>query len=220
MKHRGTSFAKLVLRASALFLISLSLSGCTLDRICAQQDQASQYLPELTGEITYGQTFQASENGLYRIDLSTATFGRENTCPVIFHLKASPDDIEDIRTVVLPGEQIENSHPTSIVFDQIEASTEQAFYFYLDSPEGTAGNAVTVYLNDENQYYKGEALINHQAISGDLVFTAYCQQQFTFKTVASDFIARIKQDITFAICYGVVIFLLIIAVLRYRKKTE
>lgn len=218
MKLKMPTLTRSIIRWLILCVLSITLTGCTLDRICAEQDQASRYLPELTGREAYGQTMRVGFNGLYRIDLGTATFARANTAPVIFHLRASPDDSEDLRTVTLRGDQIENSRSTSFVFEPIKTSSDQEFYFYIESPEGTAGNAVTVYVNDTNQYEDGNAVIDHQPLDGDLVFTAYCQQEYTFLTVTADFVQRVKQDIPFAVFYLVVILLLVYASFRKNKS--
>lgn len=220
MKVERLPIPGLVLKGLVLVLVSITLTGCTLDRICAQQEKASRYLPELTQGISYGQTMVVAEDGLYRIDLGTATFARVNTAPVIFHLRESVDALEDLRTVILPGEQIENSRPTSITFEPIRTPVERSYYFFTESPAGVAGNAITIYVNDVDQYNGGSALMNGQAAQGDLAFTAYCQQEYSLSGIATDFIQRVKQDVAFAVFYLLMLVLLVYACFRKVKKSS
>ena len=191
-------------------LLLLLLSGCTLDNIAARQEKATGLWEELTGGRTFGQTFVCTRNNLYRIDLSTATYARINTSPVIFHLRsASPSTSEvaeafaamDILTITLPGPEVQNDRPTSFVFPPLRDSKDKAFYFFIESPEGTPGNAITVYVNEYDQYPAGTAYRDGQPVAGDLAFTAYSQETFTFSGVIQDFLSRATQDIPFFTCY-------------------
>jgi hypothetical protein len=202
-----------------LCLLFLCLSGCTLDNIAARQEKATGLWEELTGGKTFGQSFICTRNNLYRIDLSTATYARINTSPVIFHLRsASPSTSEgaetfvatDILTITLPGPEVQNDRPTSFVFPPLHDSKDKAFYFLIESPEGAPGNAITVYVNEYDQYLAGTAYRNGQPVAGDLAFTAYSQETFTFSGVIQDFLSRVTQDVPFFTCYCALLLLVCI----------
>jgi hypothetical protein len=183
----------------------MSLCGCTLDRIAAQQEKASGLWDELVGGETFGQSFVSAHDSLYRIDLSTATYARVNSASVIFHLRTSRDANTDIVSIALPGPEIQNERPTSIEFPPLIDSQGKSYFFYIESPEGTPGDAITVYANAQDQYTGGRAYRNGQAVSGDLAFTAYSRETFTLSGVLHDFLSRAAQDVSFFLCYGILV---------------
>jgi hypothetical protein len=144
-------------------------------------------------------------DNLYRIDLSTATYARTNSAPVIFHLRSSPEASTDFISITLPGAEIQNESPTSIVFPPLPDSGGKSYYFYIESPEGMPGDAITVYANVYDQYPDGGAYLNGQAVAGDLAFTAYSREIFTFSGVWHAFLSRVAQDVPFFLSYGILI---------------
>jgi hypothetical protein len=183
----------------------MGLSGCTLDNIAAQQGQATGLWDELLGGQSFGQSFVSARNDLYRIDLGTATYARTNSAPVVFHLQTQPGESTDIISVRLPGSEIENERPTSILFSPIPDSVGKRYYFYIESPEAEPGNAITVYANTYDQYVDGSAYRNGAAVVGDLVFTAYSRETFAFSDILQAFLARVAQDVAFLVCYAILI---------------
>jgi hypothetical protein len=186
-------------------LALVGLSGCTLDQVAARQAQATGLWDELVGGEFYGQSFVSARDNLYRIDLSTATYARTNSAPVVFHLKSSPEAGTDIVSITLPGPEIQNERPTSIKFPPLPDSGGQSYFFFIESPGGTPGNAITVYANAYDQYPHGGAYRNDQAVAGDLAFTAYSRETFTFSGVLHDFLSRAGRDMLFFLCYGILI---------------
>jgi len=189
----------------AICLTLISLSGCTLDRIAAQQEKATGLWDELIGGETFGQSFLCTRDNLYRIDLGTATYARINSAPVIFHLRTEPGAGTDIISVSLPGPEIQNERPTSITFSPLSDSQGKSYYFFIESPEATPDNAITVYANARDQYSDGTAYRNGQAVAGDLAFAAYSRHIFAFSDIVRDFLARAIQDAPFFVCYGILI---------------
>jgi hypothetical protein len=168
----------------AALITLVSLTGCTLDSIAARQEEATGLWGELVGGEAFGQSFVCTRDNLYRIDLGTATYARTNSAPVIFHLQSSPETSSDIVSISLPGPQIQNERPTSIEFAPLPDSRDEAYYFYIESPAATPGDAITVYANRHDQYPNGTAYRNGQPVAGDLVFTAYSRETFTFAGVS------------------------------------
>jgi len=194
------------IRAGILLILALvCISGCTLDRITAQQVKATGLWEELIGGETFGQSLVAERDNLYRIDLSTATFARVNSAPVIFYLKDNPLADTAIRSITLPGPEIQNDRPTSFVFEPIPNSAGKSFYFAIESPEATPGNAITVYASEYDQYPRGDAYRNTHIVNGDLVFTAYSRESYTFSSILRGTASRVAQDVPFFIFYGALI---------------
>jgi hypothetical protein len=140
---------------------------------------------------------------LYRIDLGTATYARSNTADVIFHLRADSTSQSDIVRVMVPGPEIQNERPTSIIFPPLADSQGKTYYFFIESPQATPGNAITLYGNQTDVYSEGTAYRDGQAVTGDLVFTAYSQDNYTFSDVLRDFGARVAQDVSFFTAYAI-----------------
>jgi hypothetical protein len=77
-------------RFTSLILVLMLLSACTVGGVDVEQEQASGLAGELLDGHTLGQTFTLQYDGLYRVDLYTATYARENTHPVIFRISPVP----------------------------------------------------------------------------------------------------------------------------------
>jgi len=193
----------------AILIILVGLTGCTLDNIAARQEKATGLWDELVGDETFGQSFVCTSDNLYRIDLGTATYARTNSAPVIFHMRSDPQASTDIISVTIPGPEIQNERPTSITFSPLADSQGRSYYFYIQSSEAVPGNAISVYANAHDQYTDGAAYLNGQPVDGDLVFTAYSQETYTLAGVWRDFTSRVRQDIPFFVCYGILLLLVL-----------
>jgi hypothetical protein len=204
-KGKVFSSMKIVLKCFVIVLLAVQISGCTLLSINTQQEKATELLPELVSESTYGQVFLSSRNNLSRIDLGTATYGRNNSARVIFHLREGLNSSVDVFTTTLQGGQIENDRPTTIVFPVIKASAGKEYYFFLESPNATKGNAISVYANATNTLINGNMVINGELQDKDLVFTAYSSETYTFIDLFTIFLFRAKQDPFFFAFYTVLI---------------
>jgi hypothetical protein len=196
----------------------LSLSSCTLDGISARQEKATGLWDELLGGENFGQSFVSTQPHLYRIDLGTATYARTNSAAVVFHLQTSPQATADLVSVTLAGPEIRNDRPTMFEFAPLADSEGQSYYFYIESPGATPGNAITVYANAQDQYPDGMAYRNGRAIAGDLAFTAYSRQVFSLPGILREFLSRALQDLSFFVCYGVLILGLSAGLLAFLRK--
>lgn len=195
---------KLICRLETCFLwlmMTLALSGCTLDLVTARQEKASSYWPELLAGQTYGQTFTSESAHLYRLDLATVTFERQNTCTVIFHLRTDPQAAQDLETVRINCADIQNDRPTEVIFQPLADSENRSYYFFLESPDASAGNAVSLYVRDGDAYLPGSAYQNQQPAGADLTFTAYSQEDYTIPDVVTAFIQRWTEDPLFSVVY-------------------
>ena len=193
----------------ALAILLLSLTGCaaclTLDKAVAGQEKATGLWGELVDGEAFGQSFVSAQDNLYRIDLSTATYARTNSAPVVFHLQTAPGLRTEVLSVTIPGPDVQNERPTTIVFPPLTDSRGKEYFFYIESLGAVPGNAITVYANANDQYAGGTAYRNGQPVDGDLAFTAYSRQAFTLSGVLGDFFSRVSQDVPFFAVYGALI---------------
>jgi hypothetical protein len=202
---------RIVVLALALSL----LAGCTVGGVDVEQEQASGLAGELLDGHTFGQTFTPQYDGLYRIDLYTATYARENTHPVIFRILPSPSQGEGqgggLLRLELPAAEISNSGPTVITFPPLAGTAGQTLTFSIESPGSMPGDAITVYRQEQDVYPGGQMFVDGQPIGGDIAFIAYTQETFTPADIWNDFYSRASQDKPFFRFYCSLLALLLLA---------
>jgi hypothetical protein len=130
---------------------------------------------ELTAERTVGQTFTAEADGLYRLDVQLATYGRDNSGRVRFHLRQSPAAGEDIATIEFEAADVVDDADRPFLFPRQARSAGRSYYFLFDTPDGQPGNAITVrgVVSGPDRYPGGGLLINGEPVAGDLTFIPY-----------------------------------------------
>ena len=192
-------------------LLLLLLAGCAVGGVDVEQEQAMGLVGEVLDGRTVGQTFQPQYDGFYRLDLYTATYGRENTHPVIFRVKAAPDALDDLVRMELAPAEISNSGPTIITFPSLAGTAGGSLYFSVESPGSVPGDAISVYQNEGDVYPGGEMYVDGLPGGGDLAFIAYTQETFTFADVWGDFYSRASQDKPFFAFYCSLLALILVA---------
>lgn len=209
---KGNEFLK---RYVVLAFVLLLLTGCTLGGVDVEQERASGLAGELLDGHTLGQTFTLQYDGLYRIDLYTATYARGNTHPVIFRISPSPPKLGGTEggqvRLELPAAQISNSGPTVITFPPLAETAGRTLYFSIESPGSVPGDAITVYRHEGNVYPGGQMFVDGQPIGGDVAFIAYTQETLTLADVWNDFYSRASQDRSFFTFYCSLLALLLVA---------
>jgi hypothetical protein len=174
---------------------------------------------EIKGATTIGQTFVAPHPDLHRIDVFLATYARTNTHDVTFHLKASPESEEDIFAISFNASDVEDNAYRSFVFPPIRESEGKSFYFYLESPSSTPGDAITVWMSNSDAYPEGSAYIDGEPVRGDLRFLTHYSLGYLDKiNLLLDRLAENKPyifgDKRFYIFLGVIYLLLLILFLN------
>lgn len=115
---------------------------------------------EITGDAFVGQTFVASRNHLSSIGILIATYsGRDNTKPVIFHLRESADAPGDVHTVTVDPKNFGDNQFYDFAFSAISKSTNQTYFFSITSPESVHGDAIAVQLSAKDPYPAGVAYV-------------------------------------------------------------
>lgn len=127
----------------------------------------------VAGETRVGQSFVAPLPGLYRIEvvLDRATAG--STQPITFHLKSDPTAEQDLWTATFSSADVQSGTAYSIEFPVRRDSKGRAYYFYLDSPESTPGEAVTVRYSPAAVLDGASAYLNDRPVAGDLQFHTF-----------------------------------------------
>jgi len=202
-------------RVVLLTLLPLLLAGCTVGGVDVEQEQASGLAGELLDGHTFGQTFTPQYDGLYRLDLYTATYARQNTHPLIFRLLPSTSQGEgmggSLVRLELPAAQISNSGPTIITFPPLAETAGRTLYLSIESPGSIPGDAITVYRHEEDVYPGGQMYVDGQPAGGDIAFIAYTQETFTLADIWNDFYSSASQDKPFFRFYCSLLALLLLA---------
>jgi len=115
---------------------------------------------ELTGEALIGQTFVAERDNLAGVGVKFATYsGRENTHDVVFHLRRAVADSEDLRKAQVHPSLLGDNQFYRFDFAPLEDSGGQTYFWFVTSPAGEPGDAVTVDINGEDPYPAGTAYL-------------------------------------------------------------
>ena len=132
----------------------------TVGKVRTQQPHANKSVGELVASTQACQTFTAEHSGLSLVEVRLATIARENTGPLIFHLRASPDETEDLFTSTFGAADVEDNAYHTFEFPPIHDSSGRSFYFCLEAPEAEPGNAIAIWGATEDEYPDGEAVLD------------------------------------------------------------
>jgi len=102
--------------------------------------------PELITGQRFGGRFTATQPNLYRLDIPFATHARSNTPDIVLHLQTTLNDVDDLATLQVPGALLRDNQPYRFIFDPISNSQGREFYFWLESPHASSGNAFSLWL--------------------------------------------------------------------------
>ena len=166
-----------------LIAAALLLAGCA-DAVDVEQYQYGRDAGEIWGPHTVGQTFVSHRARLSGVDVLLATYARENTQPLIFHLKSSPSSAEDLATIVADPEEIENCVFYRFAFPPLPDSKDRSYFFLLESPTSRPGDAFTAMHCPVDAYPEGRLYIDGQPQEGDLAFRTF--YDYTLGAMARD----------------------------------
>jgi len=209
MKEEWPLLAFLIVMLSFTFLILNS------EMPVIAQTKHNAPIGEIHSSITVGQTFLCTENNLNRIDVLLATYARINTEDVIFHLREW-NSSQDLVKIVVNAKEIKDNSYHVFRFEPIRDSRGKMYYFFIESPNSTPGNAITVWYSTEDVYENGVTYLNHKPVSGDLHFRVYCKSNINL--VISNFTSRIQQDKPFFMFYFLLLILILSIIIIYVKN--
>lgn len=139
---RRTLPAQITARSRSLLKTLAPVLG---KRAAAVEGQMRSALPELVAGHSHGQRFLCNANGLSGVLVVPATFARANTCRLVVHIRTNPGASADIHSLNLPAHALKDGKPLAFRFPPIPESAGRWFYFVADSPDGVAGDAVSLY---------------------------------------------------------------------------
>ncbi|MBI1833768.1 MAG: hypothetical protein HYR90_02990 [Candidatus Andersenbacteria bacterium] len=115
---------------------------------------------ELTSTVLVGQTFTAQHDNLSGVSVLFATYsGRPSAATVEFHLRPSIYATEDTRSVTVNTGTLNDNQLHTFSFEPIVDSADKQYFFFLTSPDGAEGKAVTVDLDTRDPYHQGSAYV-------------------------------------------------------------
>jgi hypothetical protein len=207
-----------------LTALAISNPGIPVSIVEISQNKSDAVLGEIYGSITVGQSFYSYE-GLNAIEILMATYMRTNTNDLIFHLRHAPESSEDIRTSVTNSTEIVDNSYHRFTFPAIPGSEGQSYYFFLESPRATPGNAVTVYSTTSDAYDGGSAFLNHKPIAGDLTFKVYGEVRLlptstTFRDLFACFCARGSAETGFFVSYFALLIVLMAVTIKLQLESR
>jgi len=127
-----------------LLILLTVLTGCAPWVVTAQDQYANVPVGEIYGTHTVGQSFVGRWGGLNGVEIFMATYARQNTHPLIFHLRESPDSTTDLATATISGSAIADNAFQSFQFPPLNNSAGRRYYILLESPTSEPGDAVTL----------------------------------------------------------------------------
>jgi hypothetical protein len=166
LKRETTKRAALPL----LLLLLPVLAGCAPWVVAAQDRQANVPVGEIYGPHTVGQSFVGRWGGLNGVEIFMATYARQNTHPLIFHLRESPDSTTDLATVTVSGSSIVDNAFQSFQFSPLSDSAGRRYYILLESPASEPGDAVTAWEGPADGYVDGALYLADTPQEGQLIF--------------------------------------------------
>jgi len=177
---------------TALLSTTVLLSACT-ELPDVTQSQHSQPVGEIYGSRTVGQTFVSRVDGLNRVDVLLATYARRNTHPVTFHLRSNPSSQSDIATLTIEAETVKDNTYRAFRFPPLTNSKGSPYYFFLESPSSTPGDAITIWHSPNDTYADGQVYIKGEPRDGDLAFKTY--YSYGVGSIVKDAYLAIKTNI-------------------------
>ncbi|MCL4458359.1 MAG: hypothetical protein M1136_08225 [Chloroflexi bacterium] len=153
-------------------LLLLTITSC-ISMTDNKQGSAARPVGEIYGSQQVGQSFVSHYAGLSHIDVLLATYARQNTEEVSFHLKHKPSDPKDLITITVNASAIQDNAFHSFGFPPQPDSAGKSYFFYLKSLRSRPGDAITVWYDPVDVYGEGSRYLNGEPTSGDLAFATY-----------------------------------------------
>jgi hypothetical protein len=166
----------------------LTLTACHDFVDAAQLHSTWETSGEIYGSHTVGQTFVAYHDGLKGVEVLLATYARQNTQPVVFHLRKSPDDDVDLVTVSISAEEIADNAFHRFSFPPIPDSHSKRYYFFLESPTSRPGDAITAWLGPADTYFEGALYLKGEAQDGQLIFRLVYEPSYIIMSLVRGFV--------------------------------
>ncbi|MCM3272397.1 hypothetical protein [Paenibacillus elgii] len=177
MNTRKKSLNKILIILLFLSFCYVYLSNIGTVSIYVEQSKETKPVGEILSGIEIGQSFYSSANNICGISFKLATYMRLNKGKIQIGIKDMGSNdvvfISDVST-----ESIKDNEYLDLKFPPIKFSKGKHYYIFIKSLNGTPGNAITAYMNEEDQYKEGDMYLNGTKKTGDLVFKVYYNNTF------------------------------------------
>ena len=128
---------------------------------------------EIAGSVEAGQQFTAPFPGLHRIEVILDPSSVQNAQPATFRLRDEPAGPNTLAFGEFRTGDIQEKVPYSLEFPPIRDSAGRTFFFSLESPQSSPGDAVTAHYNPDSFLQGANATLNGRAVSGNLKFRTF-----------------------------------------------
>ncbi len=156
---------------AALFLVALTLSGCSggISGVDVEQGRLDTPAPKIERQDAVGQTFVANQPGLSGVEMILAVYP-DPMPPGDLQLRLFDAQNQEIRSTAVPLATLRHNDPIRFDFAPIPDSAGQRYRFTLSGPPK---NPATVWSNKDDVYKQGEMQVDGQPQPGDLDFKTY-----------------------------------------------
>jgi len=148
----------------AIFLLLTSCSSIQFEQGPAQVTEVT--LCPFPAEDTVGQTFVAHERGLTGVQVFLQP-EQPGTGQILLHLRSEPKASEDIRTAILPIDQVQVAGFYLFNFEPLTQSRQQYSYAFL---EFQGDGALSIQCLPGDAYIDGAMYRNHEPLDAQLNF--------------------------------------------------
>jgi hypothetical protein len=166
-----------IIGSTALWLMGLALIvKASLDQTSAPpwgNPRGDNLLTAIGEGSQVGQRFTAPLPGLYRIQIGLAGDMAGDMQPIAFHLKKDPADAEDLWSASLSEGSAQANRLSDVAFPPLRDSMGQTYYFYLESTNTTAEEAIAARYNPDARLEGAGAYLNGQPVTGNLQFLTH-----------------------------------------------
>jgi hypothetical protein len=114
---------------------------------------------EITGSMSFSQTFRATRANLAEIEVFLSNYGQPNQAPLLLSVTDLTSGNLRRSSVASPRTVADNRYH-SFPFAAIPNSEGRTYVVTLTSPQAEPGHAVTAWLNEEDPYTRGLAHLN------------------------------------------------------------
>lgn len=164
-----TTNKKLVVLLALLFALAVIGELVPVREVGERQGGYTTNSGELMTGSLVGQTFVAGKDDLSGVAVMLATYsGRVDTGTIELHVRESIDDERDLRADTVDVSQLGDNQFYRFEFEPIDDSGHQPYFFFVVSPSGEVGNAVTVDINGEDPYPLGSAYLVRGQEAGEI----------------------------------------------------
>lgn len=163
------------------FVVAILLSRMMSFATQTGQSQSIFLGPQITGPVAVGQSFVVHCNGFNKLRVVLGTFGDTHGGPMTFHLRAGPNQPDDIYRVNFDIIGVQDRTRREFSFPAQANSAGRSYFFFVDAPSTPPEQAITLrgaFDQPVDRYRQGSAYVGQpgawQELSADFAFNAYC----------------------------------------------